>query len=299
MENKQINVLLIEDNPSDIQLVQDLLSEGNGTTYQLELAEQFKTGMKRLNGNDIDVVLINPSIPDCNSINTFQNLLDYIPEIPVLVFSDNSDDNFVSKTLQSGAQDYLIKKELNKSLFMRSIRNAIYRQKVLIDLRHSSHIDELTGIYNRRGFYIFSKQQMDIYMRHIADRKIYILSADMDNFKFINDTYGHNSGDFALKDAASILNSTFRDSDIIGRVGGDEFAILTITSADADENVILDRLDGQLKMFNEIKGRQYQLSMSIGAVEYNPEKKDSMDDLLLMADSLMYKNKQSKKDAKV
>jgi diguanylate cyclase (GGDEF)-like protein len=148
--------------------------------------------------------------------------------------------------------------------------------------------DELTGLHNRRGFTILSEQQLNVASRD--NRMLTLLYADLDNMKQINDNFGHAAGDTALVDAAHILRNSFRKSDVIGRIGGDEFAVLLAGGAH-DDTVIIGHLHNNVRMFNERNKRSYELSLSLGIAHYDPEHAYTLDALLDRADSAMYEQK--------
>jgi diguanylate cyclase (GGDEF)-like protein len=160
--------------------------------------------------------------------------------------------------------------------------------------------DSLTGLHNRRGFLTLAEQQLKLSDR--TKRGMLLFFADLDDLKRINDTLGHEEGDKALIDVASVLKETFRASDIIARMGGDEFAILTdefaILVPNAEENtpgIIINRLQNRIDAHNNQANRKYELSISIGSSFYNPENPSSIDELMASADKLMYEQKNNKK----
>jgi len=184
-------------------------------------------------------------------------------------------------------------KENNKIIGTRSyLWNVTERKRVENELRTQLLDDELTGLHNRRGFSILTQQQLKI-----AERKemgFWILFADLDKLKWINDNFGHIQGDLALKATAHILRKCFRKSDIIARIGGDEFAVLTIETPEKSGNILIKRLRETLNQYNAKSKQQYKLSLSIGAVFYDPQRPLSIDELLASADSLMYRQKRRK-----
>ncbi|MDD3847158.1 MAG: PAS domain S-box protein [Syntrophorhabdaceae bacterium] len=159
-------------------------------------------------------------------------------------------------------------------------------------LQTVSLTDELTGLYNRRGFITLSGKQLKIAERTKKDMLLFF--ADLDRMKEINDTLGHQAGDMALVEVAAIFKEVFRESDIIGRMGGDEFAILTIDTTDEAREVLTDRLQKTLDNYNRPEGRNYTLSLSIGIARYDPERPCSLDELMTQADTLMYVEKRNK-----
>lgn len=169
----------------------------------------------------------------------------------------------------------------------------ITRQKQMeAALRADSVTDDLTGPYNRRGFMTLARQQALIAGR--SDESLLLFYADLDGMKAINDTYGHLEGDRALKEFASILKATFRESDIIARIGGDEFAVLA-AGADSAASAV-ERLEEALERRNR-RRRRYRLSLSYGSACYEPGRKGSLEELLAIADGLMYQQKRRKQKA--
>lgn len=167
------------------------------------------------------------------------------------------------------------------------------RKRMEDELRNRSLTDELTGLYNRRGLYALAERELKLASRH--GKGIYLLYADMDGFKEINDTFGHEEGDKALKDAADVLRQTFRSSDIISRIGGDEFVIVPTGTSGDNIDVIIGRMQANLDLCNSRENSRYRIAISVGVSYYNPEYPVSVDELLTRADECMYDNKRRKK----
>jgi len=151
--------------------------------------------------------------------------------------------------------------------------------------------DYLTGLYNRRGFMTLAEQQIKILER--TKTRSLLLFADLDKMKSINDKLGHKKGDQALIEVASILKKVFRKSDIIARIGGDEFAVLGIVAQKSDIGEFESRLQEQIDIHNAYKNRDYTISLSVGTACSDPEKHYSIDELMSRADNLMYEQKRS------
>lgn len=122
-----------------------------------------------------------------------------------------------------------------------------------------------------------------------------LIFIDMDDLKIINDHYGHSEGDKALEAVARLLQATFRESDIIGRMGGDEFAVLAINVQENSDRVIAERMQTSLVSFNRANQKEYELSFSWGMIYYDPRENAPLVNLLTKADALMYENKRRKK----
>jgi diguanylate cyclase (GGDEF)-like protein len=166
-------------------------------------------------------------------------------------------------------------------------------QKMKTKLELLSFTDELTGLNNRRGFFVFGE-----HLLHLAKRKndgLVMLYADLDGLKRINDGFGHKEGDNALIDFAKFIRTTYRDTDIIARIGGDEFAVLSVDTTRDCNDTIAARLQDKIVQYNITSDRRYNLSASLGIVYVNPESLCSIDDLLAQGDKMMYEQKMRKK----
>jgi diguanylate cyclase (GGDEF)-like protein/PAS domain S-box-containing protein len=170
------------------------------------------------------------------------------------------------------------------------------RKKMEEGLITLSITDLLTGLYNRRGFIMFAEQQMKLSDR--TKRGMLLFFSDLDGMKWINDTLGHEEGDRALMDVADVLKETFRSSDIIARIGGDEFAVLAIDTPDVNSEILTTRLQNLIATHNRQENRRYRLSISVGCSYYDPVNPCSIDALMVQADKLMYEHKKSKKSAR-
>lgn len=151
-------------------------------------------------------------------------------------------------------------------------------------------IDELTGITNRRGFILLA----DRYLQHAfrAKRSLSLLFIDLNNFKSINDRFGHDVGDDALCQAASLINMIFRNADICARLGGDEYVVLLPETDCENFKSINDRVTQTFNEFNQYSGKAYTLSCSIGIVGYDATTPPDLNLLLRQADEAMYRSKE-------
>lgn len=163
-------------------------------------------------------------------------------------------------------------------------------------LQNLSQIDDLTGVYNRKGFLALASHRMKLASRNGEPFSVAFI--DLDGLKSINDTFGHESGDRALIEVASVLKESFRQSDVLGRLGGDEFAVF-IGETDASETEsIRCRVKQHLDTCNARPSRSYALSFSIGIVSASPKEALDIETLLGKADTLMYQHKRAKSPAR-
>ncbi len=179
-------------------------------------------------------------------------------------------------------------------LYSRSIWHDITERKQYEKMINDLAItDLLTNLYNRRGFIALAEQQVKQAERN--KQGLLLLFADLDNMKQINDGLGHKAGDEALLETADVFREVFRKMDIIGRIGGDEFAVLAVEGSQEYSDIIKKRLQDQLDAHNARAGRNFSLSISVGTAYYDPEHPSSLDELMSNADSLMYEQKRNKR----
>ena len=173
-------------------------------------------------------------------------------------------------------------------LLMRAVRCAAKQYMLQAELGNLALTDELTGLYNRRGFMAMAERQMRLGRR--TGRGMLLFMMDVDGLKQINDSFGHLEGDRVLKRTAEVLEETFRDSDVIARQGGDEFAVLAIEAAGHSERTIQARLFDGLDSINAEQSH-YEISLSLGFARFDPRNCTSIGKLMAKADQAMYEQK--------
>jgi len=383
----------------------------------IEHRKTFSEGLEEILKGNVDLVLLDLELPDSSTMNTLQKIQD-ASSVPIIVLTGTDDESVAVQAVRMGAQDYLMKKQLDSGLLIRSISYAIERKKVdeklrrteekfrqlienaldliaildidgkiryvspshkrilgyeseeligkesfelihpddlskVIDvftkglndpgkslsaeyrfkhneghwitlesigkifppesgesgviinsrditerkkmeesLRNLSITDDLTGLHNRRGFLTLADQQIKLSERN--NQQFALISIDLDGLKLINDEYGHMEGDSALVSIADIIRDTFRQSDVIARVSGDEFLVLTADSSLCGSEAVRERLEKMIEEYNAKCEKPYKLSVSSGVAVYDPQNPRSIDRLLVNADELMYADKRSK-----
>ena len=159
-------------------------------------------------------------------------------------------------------------------------------------LRTLALVDELTSLYNRRGSVTLAERQLSLARR--KKLPLVLIAADVDDLKGINDRFGHAAGDQALVAAANILKQTYREADIVARIGGDEFTVFPIEASSASVDMLVERLDGNLRRYNEGHQREFTLSMSTGVALFEGELSKDVQQLLSEADSQLYQQKRER-----
>lgn len=173
--------------------------------------------------------------------------------------------------------------------FVHIARDVTSQKKTEEELKQLSVTDPLTGLYNRRGFLLLAQQHMKVVKRHKQD--IGLLFADLDGLKRINDTFGHAQGDAALREVGVLLMQSFRESDVIARIGGDEFVVLTLQTGKAAADALTAGLRKRLEERNSRPGQPYALKISFGVAYCDPGALCVVEDLLSRADKAMYQKK--------
>jgi len=187
----------------------------------------------------------------------------------------------ISQTDWEGEEAYLL-----------SIRDITEKVRLREKLKIQSLTDELTGLYNRRGFFSLVEHKIQFAKRNKKGMLLFFL--DIDNMKDINDTLSHNHGDCALIGASNILKDTFSEKDILARIGGDEFSILSIDVSEEDAKDLINKFLEKQREFNEKNQYPFNISISVGSAYFDPENPKDIDELISKADRLMYEDKKNK-----
>lgn len=290
---RPIRVLLVEEDPAALEVLQEALSAGDEERYQTEWVGELGLALQRLSLGGVDVVLLDLNLPDSEGLATFERANAFAPDVPIVVLTSVDDQSLALRTVQGGAQDYLVKGTVAAPLLVRALRYAVERHRLLSALRALSLIDDLTGLYNRRGFMDLGEQHLKLARR--SGRGLSLVYLDLDRFKTINDTFGHHVGDRGLRKISDILKTTFRRSDLLARLGGDEFAVLALEASGEDAELLMARLRERIEEFNEEGEEPFKLSASLGLARYDNGGRVRLDELLAKADVAMYEEKRQKR----
>ena len=171
-------------------------------------------------------------------------------------------------------------------------------QRANEELKNLSLTDDLTGLYNRRGFFLHAEQQFRLHRSRATEHSLWLMLGDLDGLKQINDTYGHDEGSAAICATADILRQTFRDADVIARVGGDEFTILILNTLDEVAERLPERIENNFQTHNRESGKPYVLGISVGLVKVQRDDDTTVGQVLRQADEAMYEAKRERKRAR-
>jgi two-component system, cell cycle response regulator len=295
LQYRPIKVLLVDSDEDYIGELNDGLSRARSSDLRIEAVGELSQALARLSQGGFDAVLLSLDLADSRGMVTFDRAYAFAPDVPIIVLTGEPDEEAAVATVQGGAQDYLVKSEITTPMLVRAVRHAIERHRLFSALRSLSLIDDLTGLYNRRGFSDLGEQYLKLARR--SGRGVTMVYLDLDRFKTINDSLGHHVGDRALIKVADILRATFRRSDIIARLGGDEFGVLALEAADESSELLVQRLRERVLDFNHTSPEPYQLSVSIGMAHHDDDLRVRLEDMVAEADSAMYREKHGKRAA--
>ena len=272
--------------------MRESLNDGLPGQFTVQVAESLTQALETLRtaADEVDVVLLDLSLPDSQGLETYRAVHVMAAAVPILVLSGLNDESIALKAVNEGAQDFLRKARVDGEVLPRAIRYAIERHRMLEQVRQLAIADELTGLVNRRGFMLLAE-----YQRSLAERKgtsLCLIFLDIDHFKRTNDQFGHDEGDRALRELAGILLRTFRRSDVVARLDGDEFIVLMADINSDGLRIVLDRVEKNVRAFNQEARFPWRLAISLGVARSDPAKPATLEALMAAADQAMYKEKE-------
>ena len=290
MSDSLNTILLIEDNPGDARLIELMLAEDAESPFRLTCVDRLSRGLEFLSSEKPGLVLLDLSLPDSHGLDTFDKVYAHSPTVPIIVLTGNDDHVIALSAVKTGAQDYLVKGKLDRELLVRAMQYSIERKRYQEQLEHQANYDALTGLPNRNLLLDRLKQVVHS-QRQV--RSIAVVFIDLDHFKFINDSLGHNAGDTLLQKMAERLRSAVRDGDTVARMGGDEFIL--VLDDQHNEDVVFRAMQRIVAKVTEpitIDGRELFVTCSAG-ISLHPQDGTDVDTLLKNADAAMYRAKDS------
>lgn len=286
-----VRVLLVEDDAGDARLVAELLRDADEAAV-LASCTRLEEAVDPVSRGLADLVLLDLSLPDSFGIEGVRRLRAAAPDIPVVVLSGNTDEQIALEAVQAGAQDYLVKDDVDGPSLTRAMRYAVERQRSERRLARLALSDPLTGLPNRVLFADRLEQALGRAARSTRrGRKaprLVVMFVDLDHFKPVNDTLGHLAGDAVLVEVARRLEHELRGADTVARLGGDEFTVLCEDVSTADSGVgLATRLAAALAAPYETEAGTARLTAAIGLAVADPRGEDGAA-LLRRADAAMY-----------
>lgn len=284
-------ILLIEDDPGDALLIEEML-EQQECKAQIIRVERLADGILFLQQNRCDIVLLDMNLPDSSGLSTVTRLQDVAANTPIIVLTGISDESFGVDSVKSGAQDYLIKGDIDGRVLKRAMFYAVERHKLEIALKNTrdiferqARIDYLTGIYNRLMFNELLEAELQRAKRYKGS--LSLIMFDLDHFKNINDTYSHTVGDHVLREVAHLVSENIRGHDVFARWGGEEFMVLAPKNDKKQAAVLAEKLRSLFEAHDF--GDGLKATASFGVTQLDPD--DTADSFTDKVDKALYKAK--------
>ena len=290
--DKVVRVLLIEDDEDDYVLTKALLVDGFASRVTVDWVKNTVDGFELLVAGTYDVALVDHNLGSDTGVDLLRRAGARGCRMPVIMLTGQNDRSIDLGAMRAGAADYLVKGRVTADMLERAIRYARERHRLLEEIRSLTLIDELTGLRNRRAFYTLGEQRLQLLERRQATS--ILVFADVDGLKLVNDTYGHDAGDLLLVDAARVMTSAFRRSDLVARLSGDEFVVLADDAGASDIQQVLARLQSEIDQRNALLRDAPRLSISAGALTFRSGPDANLADLVAEADALMLQCKRSR-----
>ncbi|HEX2460329.1 MAG TPA: diguanylate cyclase, partial [Vicinamibacterales bacterium] len=218
------SILLVEDNPGDVRLVEELLRAAWVVPGSINHVSSVEDAIGRVAKDVPACILLDLSLPDAHGLGTLERVRDAHPSVPIVVLTGTDDEAQAVQAVQEGAQDYLIKGQVDGHLLGRAIRYAIERKFAEVQLSHQALHDPLTGLANRA--LLMERLAQALARTERRPSSVAVLFLDIDCFKTINDNFGHEVGDSVLACIGDRLRKALRPEDMASRFGGDEFVVL-------------------------------------------------------------------------
>ncbi len=279
-QTRRAKILLIDDDESEFYLVNELLSDKK-TLFELKWVESLALGIEHLSKEHVDVIVLDLFLADSKGLETFNLLKSRVKDVPIVIMSGLDDEKSAVEAIQLGAQDFLVKDHVNGDRLSRVLLYAIKRNEIQRDPKNVGLIDRLTGLYNRQGFLVMAEPPLKAAQRD--KRGFFVCYTLLNDLDRILRLHGAAEADHALLTAADILRESFRSSDLIARIGHDEFAILTAGQGDYSPKIISSRIKNNQKYYNAQFNR-YRLSLSMCTVFFDPAEDLSTQHLITKGD---------------
>lgn len=289
-----VRVLLVEPDEAFATQLMGLLRDPDRSRYKLVRTDRLASAVEKLDQRAFDAVLLSLELPDCPGVESVRRLVATRPGVPIIALSHTEDEGLALFSVQAGAQDYLSGADLRPVSLRRSISHAIERKRSEERLTHIAHHDQLTGLANRALLSERLGQALSRARRR--NRLVAVFFLDLDRFKAINDTLGHDAGDELLRQVSKRLRGSVRETDTVARMGGDEFAVVLEELDRAEEATLLaQRVLNSFATPFKLNCGDVGTSTSIGIALF-PHNGKGVEELLKCADSAMYRAKSTGRD---
>jgi len=289
-----MKILLVEDDPGDADFLRLSLARTNGAAH-ITRTGLLSDAVAKLDDDSFDVVLLDLNLPDGRGAECVAKIQEANAVVPIVVLSGQGDEDYAVEILNRGVQDYLVKWEGDGRTILRAIRYAVERKRAEVRLNYLARHDALTGIPNRQ--YLRDELNHATKRALRGQRKIALLVLDLDRFKSVNETLGHEAGDMLLRAVVQRLSGSVREGDLIARLGGDEFAVLLEDiEGPLEAETVASNICAAFQEPFDVGGRQVIVTASVGVTVCPADGKEPVA-LLNNADIAMYRAKEQGRNA--
>lgn len=290
MNSTAIRILLVGE-AKDACRLRALLDTEEGNRFHIAHVADLNLAAERISSDPVDVLLLDLGARQHQCGACVQAARAAAPDVPLVVLAEFDDELLAMETLRQGVQDFLSKEGLERASLVKALRFSMERHRLQKNLHDLSLRDDLTGLYNRRGFMALAEQHLRILQRRGPGLLVYI---DLDDLKLINDSHGHLEGNRALIVTANVLRTCFRKSDILARLGGDEFCVLMTDAGQDSAEQVRKRLQLRTDFVNGLASWNFRISLSTGIAEVPDVFQPPLEQLIRIADKQMYDEKRNK-----
>lgn len=285
-------ILIVDDSVVNLNILENILDD-----YDVIVAINGETALSILEAEEVNLILLDIVMPIMDGYDVCRHLKnnDKTKNIPVIFSTSKTDEDSIAKAFDFGGSDYVTKPFKPKELLAR-VKTQFKIQKMEKELRLLSLIDSMTKLYNRRYFSRISEHAINLARRE--EQELSIIMMDIDDFKNINDTYGHQVGDDVIVTVANTLMSIQRKSDIVCRYGGEEFVMLLPSTSLENTKFVAENIRKEMASIN-IKlpfNKSISFTISLGLSTVHMEDETSIETSLKRADDALYYAKKNGKN---
>jgi len=280
-------ILVVDDTKTNLNILIELL----GDDYDIIAATSGKMAFELIDEEKVDLILLDIMMPDMDGYDVCKNLKNNpkTKDIPIIFLTAKSDEDSIEKAYDIGGSDYVTKPFRPKELMAR-VKRELQLVALQNELKFLASTDPMTKLYNRRYFTKVSEHIMDLSVRKDEDISVIIL--DIDNFKLVNDTYGHKAGDQVIISLANLLRSHQRKSDIVCRFGGEEFVILLPNTPLEGAQIVAQKIRSSVEEDSlKIENHNISYTVSIGVSKVDTSSEKNIEKALNRADDGLYRAK--------
>lgn len=269
MKDTVIHLLLVEDNEFDAMVIQKILSSHDTIDFHINHVTNLQDAQYQSVTNNYDIVLLDLSLPDSFGLETLEKISPFNLETPIIIMSGLDDEDLTLQAVKEGAQDFLIKGMIDKALLPQYIRFAIERHKHLQESSNPLLIDDMTGMYNERGFTLLAQQIFKLANR--TGLQFHFFYIELINLDDISKQFSYDEIHLAVTSAAKLIKRTFDPLDLIGHTKLNKFSILALDNGDVTSKEFTKMFYENVDQFLKNHKFPFELNFNVGLVDFDPE----------------------------